>query len=243
MATNDPGSHGGVKPSTDAGAGILSAPNGGRRDPWMRTAAMAGAATLPLVVVSSMISDVAASPGLNPGSPDSEMLEVFVAYRGRHLIAASMLAAAAVTTLIFLGPLWARVRLASEWLAVVAVAGGVAAGVLWVAGAGWSLTAAVAADYGDVDAARFLMVSGWEISRLGVAPHLVMVAATTLAGIRHHAFGRVFNAFGLAFTALLLFGLLPFAPAGLMGMLATLWVLVAACVLAFSESPVPQPLQ
>ena len=42
----------------------------------------------------------------------------------------------------------------------------------------------MAADYSDVDAARFLMVSGWEISRLGVAPHLVMVAATTLAGIR-----------------------------------------------------------
>ena len=62
----------------------------------------------------------------------------------------------------FLGPLWARVRRGSEWLALVAVVGGVVVGAVLLFSAGVSLVAWVAADYEDADAARFLMVAGWE---------------------------------------------------------------------------------
>jgi hypothetical protein len=130
--------------------------------------------------------------------------------------------------------------LGSEWLAVVGVAGGAAAGVLWLAWAGWSLAAATAADFADVDTARLLMVTGWETARLSVASYLVMVAAATLAGIRFHVFSGRFNTFGVAFTVVLAFGLFPFSPAGLMGMLGTVWVLVASFVLAFGSRPTPK---
>lgn len=212
----------------------------GRRDPWWRAAALAGAASLPLLIAASTLSDVAvaASGTMNPGSPDSQLLEVFKDYRGRQLAAASLTAVGAVATLVFLGPLWTRLRLGSEWLAVLAVAGGIAAGVLWlVIGAGWSLTAAVAAEYDDANTARFLMVSGWDSARLTVAPYLVMVGAATAAGFRHHVFASWFNKIGLGFTILLAFGLFPASPAGLAGMLATLWVLVASLVLAFGKPP------
>ena len=210
------------------------------RDPWLRVATLAGVATLPLALAGSVLSDPAGGANLNPGSPDAELLEVFVDYRGRQLVAASLFAAAAAAQLVFLGPLWARVRTGSEWLAMVAVAGGVAAAVLWVAiGAGGALASAVAADYNDADAARFLMVYGWEIARVTVAPYLVMVAAATVAGVQHHVFGSRFNIFGAGFSALLVLGLFPASPAGLMGMVATVWVLVASLVLAFGKDPGP----
>jgi hypothetical protein len=80
----------------------------------------------------------------------------------------------------------------------VAVAGGIAAGVLWVViGTDGALASAVAANYNDADAARFLMVYGWEIARVTVAPNLVMVAAATVAGIQYHVFESRFNAFGV----------------------------------------------
>jgi hypothetical protein len=142
-----------------------------------------------------------------------------------------------------LGPLWARLRTGSEWLAVVAVAGGIAAGVLWVViGTDGALASAVAADYNDADAARFLMVYGWEIARVTVAPYLVMVAAATVAGIQYHVFGSRFNAFGVRFTALLVLGLFPGSPAGLMGMVVTVWVLVASLILAFGRDLGPGQL-
>jgi hypothetical protein len=209
----------------------------GLRVPRFKVAALAGAATLPLVVAASTLGDVAGSGGLNPGSSDAQLVEVFGEFRDRHLTAASLFVMAAVATLVFLGPLWARVRVGSEALGVVAVGGGVAAALLWVAWAGFSLTAAVAADFKDADAARFLMVSGWETARLGVGPYLAMVGATTVAGYRYHLFGRWFNAIGLVFAVLLVFGLFPASPAGLMGMLATLWVLCASLVIALSAAP------
>ena len=154
-----------------------------QRDLWFRVAALAGAATLPLVLTASTISDVAGSGGLNPGSSDAQLLSVFGEFRDRQLMAAGLYAMAAVATLMFVGPLWARLRTGSEFLAVVAVGGGVAVAVLLLAWAGWSLSAAVAADYRDAWAARFLMVSGWEGARLLVGPYMAMVGAATVAAI------------------------------------------------------------
>jgi hypothetical protein len=64
-----------------------------------------------------------------------------------------------------------------------------------------------------------------------------MVAAATVAGCRDRVFGRGLNAFSLVFTMLLIFALLPFGPAGLLGMLGTVWVLVVGLVLAFARAP------
>ncbi len=80
------------------------------------------------------------------------------------------------------------------------------------------------------------MVAGWEMARLTVAPYLVMVAAATLAGLRYRLFGPGFKGFSLVFTALLVLALLPFGPAGLLGMLGTVWVMVAGLVLAFGNA-------
>lgn len=209
----------------------------GRDDRVLRVAALAGAVTFPLVLVAATLADVSGSGGLNPGSSDAQLVEVFGEFRDRQLIASALQVLAAMAILVFLGPLWARVRVGSEVLGVVAVGGGVAVAVLELAWAGWSLTAAVAADFEDANAARFLMVSGWEAARLGVGPYLVLVGAVTVAGYRHHLFGRWFNMVGLVFSALLVFGLFPASPAGLMGMLATLWVLCASLVIAFSALP------
>lgn len=212
-------------------------------DTWFRVAALVGATTLPLVLIASTMADVSGSGGLNPGSSDAQLLEVFSQFRDRHLVSSALFVTAAVATLVFLGPLWVRLRAGSEALAVVAVGGGIAVAVLWVAWAGWTLIAVVAADYQDAGAARFIMVSGWESARLLVGPYLAMVGATTVAGYRHGVFGRLFNAVGLVFVVLLVFGLFPASPAGLMGMLATLWVLIAAIVIAFSAPPHPGQLQ
>ena len=218
----------------------VAGPRGGW---WFRAAALAGVAVLPLVLAAATLGDLSGAGGLNPGSSDAQLVEVFAEFRDRQMVAATLHVLAAVAILVFLGPLWARVRAGSPMLAVVAVCGGVAAAVIELAWAVWSLTAAVAADFADAGAARFLMVSGWETARVGVGPFLVLVGAVTVAGFRHRVFGRWFNLVGLVFTALLVLGLLPASPAGLMGMLATLWVLGAALVLVFSAPPEAAPLR
>jgi hypothetical protein len=101
-----------------------------------RAAALAGAATLPLLVAASMLSDLAGTAGIDPGSSDAELIDAFVGHRNALMVSASLSSAAAALTLVFLGPLWRVIRPGSEPLAVVAVAAGGVAAVLWVAGSG-----------------------------------------------------------------------------------------------------------
>ena len=224
----------GMNARVEAPAAVAAAHS--HRDPWLRAAALAGVLALPLALAAGMLSDLAGNAGLNPGSSDAQMLGAYQEYRDKTLVAASLAATAAATTWVFLGALWARLRTGSEWLAVVSVVGGAAAGTLWMAASGMSLVSVVAADYVDVNAERLLMVAGWQIARLAAAPYLVMAAAATVAGFRYRVFGRGFNAFGLVFTILLTFALLPVeGPAGLLAMLGMVWVLVAGLVLAFSR--------
>ena len=206
-----------------------------RADGMFRAAALVGVATLPLALIGGTLTDPATYANVNPGSSDAQLLDVLIDSRAQHLWASTFQSLAAVTLWVFLGPLWARVRHASEWLALIAVIGGVIAGAVLLFWAGVSLVAAVAADYEDAGAARFLMVAGWETARVSVAPSLVMVGATTLAGMRYGVFGARVNAFGAVFFWLLLLGLVPASPAGLMGLVSTLWVLVLALVLAFAN--------
>jgi hypothetical protein len=206
-----------------------------RADPLFRVAALAGVATLPLALVAVTISEPTARADVNPGSSDAELLDVLVNTRTEQVWASTLLALAAVTLWFFLGSLWARIRRGSEWLALVAVVGGVVVGAVLLFSAGVSLVAWIAADYEDAGAARFLMVAGWETARVAVAPALVMVGATTLAGVRYGVFESGVNIFGGIFTVLLLLGLIPASPAGLMGLAVSVWVLVVALKLAFGD--------
>ncbi len=220
-------------------AAVGSAPDDDpRADPLFRVAALAGIVTLPLALIATMISDPTARADVNPGSSDAELLDVLVNTRTEQMWASTLLALAAVALWFFLGPLWARLRRGSEWLALVAVIGGVVVGTVMLLSSGVSLVAWVAADYEDAAAARFLLVAGWETARVAVAPALVMVGATTLAGVRYGVFGSGINIFGGIFTFLLLLGLLPASPAGLMGLAVSVWVLVVALKLAFGDPPV-----
>jgi hypothetical protein len=79
------------------------------------------------------------------------------------------------------------------WLAVVAVAGGIAGAVLGLESAMLAIAAAVAGDVGDTQTARTLLVFEWDSARLGVAPALATVAAATVAGFRHGVFPRWFS--------------------------------------------------
>jgi hypothetical protein len=106
-------------------------------------------------------------------------------------------------------------------------------GALWArlrAGAEWLA----------VIAQRLMVVATWESARLLVAPFLVVVGASRLAGVRYGVFGTGFNAFGAIFAASLLLGVLPSSPAGAMGVLSLLWVLVAALLLALRTRPAPR---
>jgi hypothetical protein len=208
-----------------------------RADRLFQVAALAGVATLPLALIALTISDPTAVANVNPGSSDAELLDALVNSRTEQAWGSTLLALAAVALWVFLGPLWARVRRGSEWLALVAAIGGVVVGVVLLFTAGMALVAWVAADYSDAGAARFLVVAGWETARVAVAPALVMVGATMLAGMRHGVFGSGMNLFSGMFTILLLVGLIPASPAGLMGLVVNLWVLVVALTLAFGNPP------
>lgn len=225
--------------STAAGARVRD--DDPRADALFRAAALVGAAALPLTLIGGILSDPNSYANVNPGSSDAQLIDVLSDSRGQTLWASTFQALGAAALLVFLGPLWARVRRGSEWLALVAVVGGVVAGAVLLFWSGVSLVAAVAADYRDAEAARFLMVAGWETARVSVAPFLVMVGASTLAGMRYGVFGPKVNTFGAVFVGLLLLGLLPASPAGLMGVMATLWVLVLALVLAFTNPHVVHP--
>jgi len=192
-------------------------------------------------VIAITVSDPTSRADVNPGSSDAELLDVLVNTRTEQVWASTLLALAAVALWFFLGPLWARVRRGSEWLALVAVVGGVVVGAVLLFSAGVSLVAWVAADYQDAGAARFLIVAGWETARVSVAPALVMVGATTLVGVRYGVFRSGINIFGGIFTSLLLLGLIPASPAGLMGLAVSVWVLVVALNLAFGTPPVVHP--
>lgn len=208
------------------------------RSDWLfRGAALIGAATLPLVVIAGTISDPnsRANANVNPGSSDDALLGVLIETRDEQAWASALFALAAVALWIFLGSLWARLRRGSEWLALVAVIGGVVVGAVLLFWSGVALVALVAADYGDAVAARFLMVAGWETARVAVGPALVMVGAAALAGTRYGLLPKPINVFSGVFALLLVLGLLPASPAGLMGLAVTVWVFVVALYLAFAH--------
>ena len=81
-----------------------------RADALFRAAALVGAAALPLTLIGGILSDPNSYANVNPGSSDAQLIGVLSDSRGQTLWASTFQALGAAALLVFLGPLWARVR-------------------------------------------------------------------------------------------------------------------------------------
>ena len=199
-----------------------------------RLAALSGAASFVLAFAGISFAEHGGK-GLSPDQPTAANGAGFARYAGEAWVGATLMMASVALSLVFLGPLWSRLQRGAGWLAVVAVAGGIAGAVLLLESAMFAIAAAVAGDVGDAQTARTLLVFEWESARLGVAPALATVAAATVAGFRHSIFPRWFSWLSLVFSVVLVIALLPVGPAGLLGSVGALWILIASLVLALGR--------
>jgi hypothetical protein len=205
-----------------------------RVDPLERSAALCGAASIILGGVGATLADKGGR-GLNPGQTNEQLAAGFALYANEARIGAALMGAATVLGLMFLGPLWARLRRGSGWLAVIVVAGGVAGAALQLVAAAFTIAGITAGEFNDGQTARVLMALDWDTARVVVPTYLAMVAAATLAGFRYHVFGPAFCWFSLAFTVLLTVALIPVGPAGGIGLAGGIWVVAASLLLAFQR--------
>jgi hypothetical protein len=136
---------------------------------------------------------------------------------------------------VFLGSLWTRLSGASPAVAIVGVAGGVLAAVQSLSFARDGMALASAAERDDGVAAQVLMTAGWDAARIAAAPLRVMVLAATVAGFRFGLFPAWFRWVSLGFLIPLVVALAPVGPAGVMGFVGGLWVLIASLLLAFER--------
>jgi hypothetical protein len=166
-----------------------------------------------------------------------ELVAPFARLAGQARASAVLLGVAAVFYLVFLGSLWERMSRRSGWLGVIAVAAGIAGVTSMLEGAGWMWAAAVAGESGDGHTARTVLALEWEGARVAVPTGFAMTAAAAVAGLRDGSFPRWFSLVSAAFAFVLALGLLPVGPAGLTAVFASLWVLIAAGVLALGEDP------
>ncbi|MGW1346667.1 hypothetical protein ACWCOV_36830 [Kribbella sp. NPDC002412] len=205
-----------------------------RVDALERAAALSGAASIVLGGVGATLADKGGR-GLNPGQTDEELAAGFALYMNEARTGAALMGAATVLGLIFLGPLWSRIRRGSGWLAVIVVAGGVAGAGVQILAAVFTIAGMTAGAFNDGQTARVLMTLEWDTARAVVPTYLAMVAAATIAGFRHHVFGPAFRWFSLAFTMLLTVALIPVGPAGAIGLSGGIWVIAASLLLAFQR--------
>lgn len=199
--------------------------------PQERLGALAGAAAVVVLVAGSSIGDTGGK-GIDPTMSPAAIVAAMRPLVGQMQVGASLLCLSAVLLLVFLGPLWRRLRSASEAVAVVGVAGGILAATLLVLAAGDGISMATAAELGDGTTAQVLVTSGWETARILAVPFLAMVAAAVVAGFTPGTFPTWFRWFSAGMAVLLVLALAPVGPAGLLGLLGTLWVLVASVLLA-----------
>jgi hypothetical protein len=135
--------------------------------------------------------------------------------------------------LVFLGPMWARVRTGSQPLAVVVVVAGAAgAATVWLLDAFLFTAIASAAGFQDGDSERMLLLASWDTARVATSPHAVMIGACAFAGLRFRVFPRWLTFVSIVLCVLSVLAMLPSGPAGGAAMLGALWVLLASVHLA-----------
>jgi hypothetical protein len=184
----------------------------------LRVASLAGAASVIVAYAGVSVGDVGGN-GINPTmAPDVIAVEL-QEHSGALRAGAALLSVGAVLAVLFAGPLWLRLRAASDWVAVIGLAGAVLTAAQWLSFAADGIGLATAADLGNGVTAQVLVTTGWESARIAAVPSLVMVTAAVIAG------------FGYGLCPLV--ALTPVGPAGLLGFLfGGLWVLVTSLLLA-----------
>jgi hypothetical protein len=196
-----------------------------------RIAALAGATSVVVTVAGASIGDTGGK-GIDPTMGPEGILRGVEPLVGQLQISASLFSVAAVFLLVFLGPLWRRLRTSAEWVAVVGVSGGVVAASLITGYVHAALAMATAADLGDGTTAQVLTTSGWETARVLAVPFLVMVAAAVVAGSTPGVLPPWFRWFSVVMLAPLVVALTPVGPAGVLGLSGMLCVFVASLMLA-----------
>lgn len=206
-------------------------------DAAVRAAALGGALSVVLGAAGAMVADVTAD-GVNPGSSAQDLVATYASFHHRLEVGAALSLVAFALQLVFLAPLWARVRPGSESLAVVAVIGGVgSAAALWMLAAFLDTAMVTAARFDDADAARMLLLAGWDTARVATAPNAVMMGACAIAGWRYGVFPRWLTAFSVLLVLLSIGGMLPSGPAGGAALLGGVWMLVVSLHLALAKRP------
>ena len=154
------------------------------RDPNLgaRLAGLSGAGSLVAALVGLSVAETD-SLGLAPDTPAASLVEAYSGH-GVELRAGALLCVlAAVLALVFAGPLWMRFKVAGEWQAMVAVTGTVALGLGWLASAAQHVAFWTFAEFDNGEAARMLLIAGWDNWRYLCFGFLVLAIAAALAGL------------------------------------------------------------
>jgi hypothetical protein len=196
-----------------------------------RVVALTGATSVVLLVAGDFIADVSGN-GIDASLSDQALVQALREHAGEVSVGAVIITLGAVSAAVFLGSVWLQFRRASEWLAVIGIAGGLLYVMLALRLAGDYVVLASLEAVDDAVTARGVLAAGVvTTAQLPVAP-LVMVITTLLAHLRYGVFPRSFLWFNVVLLALLVVAFLPVGPAGLMGLLGIAWFLVASLVFA-----------
>ncbi len=149
----------------------------------LRLAGLTGAASLVAAFVGLSIAETN-TLGLDPDTPAGVLVDTYSGLTAELRAGAILCAVAAVLALVFCGPLWMRYKESGEWQAMVAVAGALTMGLAWLAAAAEQVAFLTVAHYGNGEAARMVLITGWDTGRyLTLIPFLVLAIAGTLAAL------------------------------------------------------------
>jgi hypothetical protein len=209
------------------------------RDVSSRAVGLCGALAVVVGALGSVVADVTAE-GISPTSSAEDLLVTYGQYLHRLQVGAALSLVAFALQVVFLGALWARLRASSERIALVAVLGGLgSAATLWMMTAVLDTAMATAADLQDADAARFLLLAGWDTARVATAPNAVLISACMVAGWRYGLFPRSLTAFSAVLLLASIAGMFPVGPAGGSALIGGLWIAVTSVYLALRPGVTP----
>ena len=151
-------------------------------DPGLRLAGLTGALSVGAALVGLSVSETG-SLGLGPDTPTSVLVDTYAGHADELRTGAVLCAVATVLALVFCGPLWMRFKASGEWQAMVAVAGALTMGLVWLAAAAEQLAFLAFAEHDDGEAARMLLTAGRDTGGYVVVPFLVLALAGALAAL------------------------------------------------------------
>ena len=159
------------------------------------------------------------------------VIEVYTEHADAFHAAVSLLAAAAVLALVFVGAVWSLLKPYGEWPAVVAAAGAATLSLLWLGNAALLTALGSFEEYADGEGARMLLTASWDTGGLFVLIlFLVMFFAAACASLPMPV-----RAAGAAVAACCAIGLPPESDFGWSAAwLALGWFVLASVALAFA---------